>query len=360
MYALLLEVEVTAEGDAAFVHATRLYRRSTRAEVGNLRLEFLRRQEQPSAFYVYELYRDRAAYELHMRAEHTQRWFEACAGLTCEMKTTMLLPEGVDARPPPLSQAARPALESSAWWPSGSDEANARRSAQVRRSGGVGDGGVDRVRERERVRGAEREVGEQRLPRVKVVLESLEFAAAHAGFLQSTPDACFLVGMYAWCGRGLEPAARAVYRRALRESRPCKLGPRELLFDVPLILYGLPLRVGVLMLALEENGGRDVATVYREMADPQAFRLWAKSEGVPNPLVLADWFSPERMNPEAVEVLQNHVPMSEVLETDTWVGAASAQFAFAEIGDTRVARLHVISDDDRNDWLAQISAQLYH
>lgn len=342
MYALLIEFETDAEREDALVRASRLYRRLTRGEPGNLRVEFLRRADRAHTFYLYELYRDAKAFDAHSRAEHTRIWHDGCAALTSSgISVTRLSPEAVDLSPPPLPPSKRPFQESSLLSPN-----------------------RDLARISEPPRAASASASASALLRLRVVLETLEFASAEAGFMQMTPDACFLIGAYVLRNGEIEALARAAYRRSVREGRPCTLRANDVLFDVVLSPQELPLRALLFVLAIEENGGRDVASVYRDLLEPEAFRIWSARDKVPNPLQVREWFRDEsdasgRCGSEAVDVLYHDEPIADRLSSDSWVGAAAAQFIFVERGEFRAGRFHVVSEDRGNDWLVQLSAQVY-
>jgi quinol monooxygenase YgiN len=68
---VVLYAEFTARADAVAVVKGLIsdYAQSVRAEPGNLRFDIYRREESPAEFVVFEIYRDRAAFEAHLGAE---------------------------------------------------------------------------------------------------------------------------------------------------------------------------------------------------------------------------------------------------------------------------------------------------
>ncbi len=68
---VVLYAEFTARADSVAVVAELItgYAESVRAEPGNVRFDIYRRQEEPTRFFVFEIYRDRAAFEAHLGAE---------------------------------------------------------------------------------------------------------------------------------------------------------------------------------------------------------------------------------------------------------------------------------------------------
>ncbi|MGN6198898.1 putative quinol monooxygenase [Humibacter sp.] len=57
------------------------YRRSVTAEPGNVRFDAHRLTDDPDTFFVYEEYRDEAAFKAHLAAEHCTRFNEDFAPL---------------------------------------------------------------------------------------------------------------------------------------------------------------------------------------------------------------------------------------------------------------------------------------
>ena len=65
---VVLSAEFTAERDSADRAEALLrdYAETVRAEPGNVVFDVYRRDEQPDRFFVFEIYRDRAAFETHL------------------------------------------------------------------------------------------------------------------------------------------------------------------------------------------------------------------------------------------------------------------------------------------------------
>jgi hypothetical protein len=100
---------------------------------------------------------------------------------------------------------------------------------------------------------------------------------------------------------------------------------QDRLLDVPVLLEGLPVRVCLLICALEENGGRDIQAVYRDLGRPEQFMVWAASESEPEPKPLHQFgHGIEPHASERVHVLCDGERLSGSLGDDTWVGAASS------------------------------------
>ena len=68
---VVLYAEFTARAESVSVVEGLItdYAQSVSAEPGNLRFDVYRREEEPTRFFVFEIYRDRAAFETHLGAD---------------------------------------------------------------------------------------------------------------------------------------------------------------------------------------------------------------------------------------------------------------------------------------------------
>jgi hypothetical protein len=199
-------------------------------------------------------------------------------------------------------------------------------------------------------------VAELRLPRLEIVLERMELAAACDGFLRGAPEPCLVVACYQLAAEHTETLGRAIYRFQLEQAAPCQLSPRDRLLDLPVLVESYPLRVCVLVCALEENGGTDIQAVYRELGNPEKFLLWRTRELEPEPRKLNDVGPGTALNrAEAVHLLCEGEQLAASLTDDTWVGAACAVVEFKAPGGERTLNFHTVSSDRSNDWLSGLS-----
>ena len=78
---VVLYAEFTARADAVPLVEELItgYAQSVRAEPGNIRFDVYRRQEEPAKFVVFEIYRDRDAFEAHLGAAPGRAFNEALA-----------------------------------------------------------------------------------------------------------------------------------------------------------------------------------------------------------------------------------------------------------------------------------------
>jgi len=100
MYVVCVTVWVTPGKEAEFIEATRLNHLSTRQEPGNLRFDVLRREDDPTVFFLYEAYRSAEAFQTHQKTEHYLKWRETVAPWMAQkrqgIKHESLLPQDAD------------------------------------------------------------------------------------------------------------------------------------------------------------------------------------------------------------------------------------------------------------------------
>jgi len=79
MYVVCVKIHVVPERVAEFMEASLDNARHTREEPGNVRFDFLRATDDPSRFFLYEVYRDESDFKAHQQTAHYLRWKETVA-----------------------------------------------------------------------------------------------------------------------------------------------------------------------------------------------------------------------------------------------------------------------------------------
>jgi len=314
------------------VQATRGYQRATRSEPGNVRCELWQTTGDPHAFTLFEVFREPHARTAHALSPHARNWQEAIApllsGTIQEEQAEALVFEAV---PPPLPAHHRPALESSL--PFGGalhvvDVAAGRTAA--------------------------------RLPQLTVDLEAIEVAAARDRLPLRAAQPCVVFGTFVLDAAGAHGVARTVYRFAPPKSLPASLVGAQRLIDVPVPRGNLPLKLGVVVVSLEENGGTDVQAIYQALADANELSFWARGESCPTPSSLAECSDmPVFCNAaRRVEVLRAERDLSDSVKDDTWAGAALCCFDLTAAVPERLARFHTAAANWKNDWLMTLRCRI--
>jgi len=79
MYVVCVTVAVKPGHEQEFIEATEANHRGARTEHGNLRFDVLQSEEDPSRFFLYEVYRSKEAFAEHQRTPHYLAWKERVA-----------------------------------------------------------------------------------------------------------------------------------------------------------------------------------------------------------------------------------------------------------------------------------------
>ena len=79
MYVVCVDVFVKAGHEQDFIAATEQNHRGSLQESGALRFDVLQGLEDPTRFFLYEVYRDAAALDAHKQTEHYQTWRDTVA-----------------------------------------------------------------------------------------------------------------------------------------------------------------------------------------------------------------------------------------------------------------------------------------
>jgi len=79
VYVVCVNIHVLQEHLDAFVEATLDNARNTREEPGNVRFDVLRKEGDPTRFFLYEVYHVEADFKAHQQTPHYLRWRERVA-----------------------------------------------------------------------------------------------------------------------------------------------------------------------------------------------------------------------------------------------------------------------------------------
>ncbi|MBN1773427.1 MAG: hypothetical protein JXB32_19350 [Deltaproteobacteria bacterium] len=189
---------------------------------------------------------------------------------------------------------------------------------------------------------------------VEVTLKALELARAYDGPLRGAPEPALLFAAYLVPEAG-EPQLLA---RAL-ERVPCRGGcPQTVALERTALRAAAPReqaeRLLLVMLALEEDAGTDVADLYAALERPEQFTIFPPGPRVPEAVTLEDLLRVAPAEPpraEPVCVLRRGVDLGE-LRRDDWVGAALLRVRPARGAAARLWRVPLVAADGRNDWTA--------
>jgi autoinducer 2-degrading protein len=85
MYVVCVTIKVKPEFIEPFKAATLLNHQGTRRdEPGNVRWDFLQAEDEPTRFFLYEVYKTKEDFTKHQQMPHYFQWREACAEMMAE------------------------------------------------------------------------------------------------------------------------------------------------------------------------------------------------------------------------------------------------------------------------------------
>jgi quinol monooxygenase YgiN len=329
-------VTVRESGREAFLVLTRLYLQQTRREPGVLRCELLERDGAPAGEYVlHEAFRSKDARAAHLTETHTHQYAGAVKPLlTAQPEVTHFSVLAREALPPPL-----PASKSRQAW-----ERSGRFSVQWPHGAGSS------------------QPAPIEPPRLRVLLHRLELAVAtESRPLAGRADPCLVTGAFLLHAGTVEVLGRSLIRLKLASDVPCVIESQDALIDVRLLSDAAELTILVLMIGLEENGGRDVQRAYQSLEVPEALRVWAPTAAMPDPVSLAELATNRAkatLNAQPVELLLSGQLLSEAFEDDAWAGAALHVLTIDGAFDDTITRFHLGAKPDKNDWVVSALTQI--
>lgn len=197
--------------------------------------------------------------------------------------------------------------------------------------------------------------------RIRVSAGALDLARGHDGFLRGHPEPVLLVGLYRCHGGDADMLGRTVIHFERVARVPGEIAPvagRDGFATEGYIANGGAL--AVLVVALEEDRGRDIASLYAELIEAGEILLWASDAGeaVPAPLAELPHHGAEG-ELAAVELkIAGRFPR-DWFRADDYIAAAAAWLT-PNRGRLRLrARLRSeASREARNDWLAELEIRI--
>ena len=84
MYVVCVTVFVKPENVNDFIQATKDNAGNTHNEPGNVRFDVLQAVDEPSRFFLYEVYRAEEDFKAHQQTEHYLRWRETVADMMAQ------------------------------------------------------------------------------------------------------------------------------------------------------------------------------------------------------------------------------------------------------------------------------------
>lgn len=182
---------------------------------------------------------------------------------------------------------------------------------------------------------------------LSVSLDWIEIALGDDGWGRGDPEPVLLLGMYALRDGVVTLVSRGLVRPRVPSPYPNDAdGPKRPVIETrpP---KGVPL--ALLVLALEEDGGKDVQQNYARL-ERSGFTFWEGNDPEPNPRSLADWMAGPK-GVFGVHPLHEEVDLAESCRSDDWIGAT----LIVGVAHGGRHRVHVRSEDGENDWTVELA-----
>ena len=183
-----------------------------------------------------------------------------------------------------------------------------------------------------------------------IELEGLEIARGFDGLLRGPPDPAILTAGYAVSGDAMHLADRMLHRFDATGPFPKRFAAAKKPRIAKEVSSGTgQVRFVVLTIALEEDGGDDVARLYGALERPARLKLFASDDPGVDVLSLSQLDDTWNQTRPA-HLLVDGDDVSRGCKSDKWIGCVALSFAPTEPATWRNRRLNFLSPDERNDW----------
>lgn len=190
--------------------------------------------------------------------------------------------------------------------------------------------------------------------RISVDILSVEMVAGHDGLLRGHPEPALVVGLYLVGGGSARLVGRGQVTLHARGSYPLVVtpGPSGELVRAQVVATQEQ-SFALLAIALERDGGRDVAEIYGALPDVGTVRLWEAGPAVPSPVPIDELARAEGApSVRVVQAIVGERDLGRACDDDDLVGACLAVRPRA--ARTEELRLPFATADGRNDWTAVV------
>jgi hypothetical protein len=192
--------------------------------------------------------------------------------------------------------------------------------------------------------------------RLEIEALELELCKAHDGTLRGFVEPAIALGAYRIQGQAAMLLGRCLLKPEL-ESRPL---PASFALSGR-IKYSGTFRAGdailVLGIALEEDAGTDIASVFALLERPQELSFWKQGDSIPAPHPLWELnANTDESNGSPLELLTGSAPLEATTKADDYIGT-SAFWARAQRKQEDI-RLHFADAERRNEWTLRVSLKL--
>ena len=190
---------------------------------------------------------------------------------------------------------------------------------------------------------------------VRLDVAAVEMAAGHDGLLRGMPEPALLLGLYRVGGGPAVLVGRGQIVLQPTGAFPLVVEPpsadRELVRTR--ISLGTDQCLAILVVALEVDGGRDLARIYAGLQDLAAIRLWEGETVLPSPVPIDEMALRAPTSPAlVVQAILGEEDLGRTCRDDELVGVCLATRPRRAL--TEHVRFPFKSADGRNDWTAVV------
>jgi quinol monooxygenase YgiN len=331
MYVSETELAIEPTAERRLLRAMEPYGSRTRKDPGVLRCELLRHADDRCKYVLYEAFNDEATHDAHMRKKHTTLFrFDLNEMALGPLVTRKLENATPLVAPAPVARApAEASSRSSAW----ETVANAR-SKNLKR--------------------------DEPFVWMRAKLSRVEFATATDGPLRGFPDPALVLAIYRLEDQKPALIGRLLWRITMAREAPYVVQPSEAILEVPCSIQHFPAKVIVMVIGIEENGGRGVQEAYQRLEPADGTMLSKIHHDEATTCGLAEFSSGDALPPQAVAVLPivDGAALSDHMHNDTWVGAGASVIELRPLRLEEVVQFHLCTHASVNDWRVTVCLNL--
>ena len=331
MYVCETELTIEPAAERRLVRSMGAYGARTRKQPGVLRCELMRYADDRCRYVLHEAFEDEATYDAHLRKKHTMLFRFDLNELAIGALVTRKLENAMPLAAEPLAALDPSAVSTrrSAW----ETVANAR-SKDLKRN--------------------------EPFVWMRAKLTRVEFATATDGPLRGLPDPALVLAIYKLEEQRPALIGRLLWRMTMAREAPWVAEPSEAVLELPYSVQRFPARLAVLVVGIEENGGRGVQEAYQRLEPADGTMLSKIAHDEATTTGLAEFSSGDTNRPQAVPVLPivEGVALSDCMHNDTWVGASASVLELRPQRLEEVVQFHLCTEPKVNDWRVTVCLNL--
>jgi hypothetical protein len=198
---------------------------------------------------------------------------------------------------------------------------------------------------------------------VEILLSEVELTRGHDGLLRGSAEPSFVFGVYSIRPGEAQLVGREIVRLGTVSTYPIRLSlGRELVRRRLFRSSSDEARptLAILAVAIEEDSGADVRTVFGELEHPELLSFWNPRVTMPEPRSLDEIAMSSTIDePAAIPIgILREGRGLEQIEHDDWIGAAIAFVRVEPMFRQVELRFAFAARDAKNDWTAVLRVRV--